>query len=73
MPVLRKSSVQCRLTFLTRLDRKSSEQTRDAVIQKLDGMVRKYFPKGTDFSMIPAEQVALLHLLLEYGRAKTAH
>ncbi len=97
-----------RLTFLTRLDRKSSGLTRDAVIQRLgalpekarrsltvdngtenarheeiteaigtrcyfadpyaswqrganeqvNGMVRRYFPKGTDFSKITDEQVA---------------
>ena len=97
-----------RYTCLTRLDRKSSEQTRDAVIRRLkglperarrsltfdngtenarhdeiteaigiqcyfadpyaswqrgsneqvNGMVRRYFPKGTDFSKITDEQVA---------------
>ena len=97
-----------RLLFLTRLDRKASEQTSDAVIQRLhglpekarrtltldngtensgheditraigtqcyfadpyaswqrganeqvNGMVRRYFPKGTDFSKITDEQVA---------------
>ena len=97
-----------RYTYLTRLDRKSSKQTRDAVIKRLgtlperarrsltvdngtenarheeisqaigiqcyfadpyaswqrganeqvNGMVRRYFPKGTDFSKITQEQVA---------------
>ncbi len=97
-----------RLTCLTKLDRKSSEQTRDAVIKRLghlperakrsltvdngtenarheeiteaigtrcyfadpyaswqrganeqiNGMVRRYFPKGTDFSKITDEEVA---------------
>jgi len=97
-----------RWTFLTRLERKSSEATRDAVIQRLgplpskakqsltmdngtenarheeiteaiglscyfadpyaswqrganeqvNGLVRRYFPKGTDFGKITDEQVA---------------
>jgi IS30 family transposase len=97
-----------RYMFLTRLQRKSSEQTKDAVIRRLqklpkkarrsltvdngtenarheeitkaigtrcyfahpyaswqrgsneqvNGMVRRYFPKGTDFSKITDEQVA---------------
>lgn len=97
-----------RYLFLTRLERKSSEQTRDAVIRRLqnlpekarrsltvdngtenarheeitwaigtrcyfarpyaswqrgsneqvNGMVRRYFPKGTDFGKITDEQVA---------------
>lgn len=97
-----------RYTFLTKLERKSSEQTRNAVIcrlqklpekarrsltvdngtenarheeiteaigtrcyfarpyaswqrgsnEQVNGMVRRYFPKGTDFSKITDEQVA---------------
>ncbi len=98
---------KCRLTYLTKLDRKTAEQTRDAVIERLgplpekarqsltvdngtenagheeitdaigircyfadpyaswqrgsneqvNGVVRRYFPKGTDFSKVTNEQV----------------
>ncbi len=103
-----------RLLLLTRLERKTAEQTSDAVIQRLqglpdgarrtltldngtensrheditkaigtrcyfarpyaswqrgsneqvNGLVRRYFPKGTDFSKITDEQVARVELII---------